>query len=82
MPDTESIIGVLKTLLQQRFSLGADLEENRRLIDMGIDSLHLVDVLLDLETELDFQLVNLVLPPQATLAQLADAIAQGRADAA
>ncbi|MBK4733213.1 acyl carrier protein [Noviherbaspirillum pedocola] len=75
MSDSETIIAVLKTLLRERYCIDAALESSSRLESLGIDSLHILDLLLDVEAELGIELGGLALPPHATLGQLADAIA-------
>lgn len=75
LSDAESIIAVLKMLLRQRYRIDAELESDSRLETLGIDSLHILDLLLDVEAELGIELGGLALPPHATLGQLAGAIA-------
>lgn len=66
---------VLTTLLRQRYRIDAELGADCRLEALGIDSLHILDLLLDVEAELGIELGGLALPPHATLGQLAAAIA-------
>ena len=75
LSDSVSIIAVLKMLLRQRYCIDAELASDSRLETLGIDSLHILDLLLDVEAELGIELGGLALPPHATLGQLADAIA-------
>jgi acyl carrier protein len=73
MSDIESVVAVLRRLLQRRYCIEAGADP--RLEDIGIDSLHIVDLLLDFETELDCHLAGIALPSHVTLLQLAGAIA-------
>lgn len=75
MFDTASITALLKLVLQQRYHVGDGLDDTSRLDTLGIDSLHILDLLLDIESELGHRLEGLALPPHATLGQLAAAIA-------
>jgi acyl carrier protein len=43
---------------------------------MGIDSLHLVDIMLDMENEFGFRFESLLLPPNPSLEQISLAITQ------
>jgi acyl carrier protein len=78
LPEPDSIIAVLTTLLRQRYRIDAELNADSRLEALGIDSLHILDLLLDVEAELGLELGGLALPPHATLSQLASAIADMR----
>jgi acyl carrier protein len=76
MSDSDTITSCLKARIEQRF--GVDMrfiERGTSLHDLGIDSLHTVDILLDIENELGFNFEKLALPPNPTLGQLSDAIA-------
>jgi acyl carrier protein len=75
MSDIESIAALLKRILRQRYKLGDGIDDASRLDALGIDSLHILDLLLDIETELGHRLEGIALPPRATLGQLAAAIA-------
>jgi acyl carrier protein len=73
--NTEQIVSKLKDLLHERFAIdtsGAD--GDTRLGDLGIDSLHVVDVMLDIESEMGFSFDSLDLPPNPSLKELSEAI--------
>lgn len=65
----------LKNILNDRFGIALDeLSDESRLGDLGIDSLHLVDVMLDLETVLEIKLTDLSLPANPSLVEVAETI--------
>ena len=65
----------LKSILNDRFGIALDdLSDESRLGDLGIDSLHLVDVMLDVETVLGIKLMDLSLPPNPSLGEIAETI--------
>lgn len=69
------IIEKLKSLLNDRFSIDREiLNENSRLGDLGLDSMHLVDIMLDIESDLDFSFEKVELPANPSLGEIGDAI--------
>ena len=59
----------------ERFGLESNqLAENARLRDLGVDSIHVLEIMLDLETELGVSLSDLSLPPNPTLGEVAAVI--------
>lgn len=75
MSRNEQVITSLKLALHQRFAIAADqLGNASRLSDIHIDSLHLVDIMLDMEVAFDFRFESLQLPPDPSLDQIAHAI--------
>ncbi len=72
---TDEVIAFLQKMLQERFELPPDLvtAETRREA-FGIDSLLMVDLLLDIETELDFAFSSYDLPPNPSIQELASFI--------
>lgn len=75
MASNEQILNKLLSTLQQRFAIDTEqFTVASRLSDMGIDSLHLVDIMLDMENEFGFQFESLLLPPNPTLEQITLAI--------
>ena len=67
----------IKEILQERFGINtASMTDDTKLQDLGIDSLHLADVMLDLETELDIVITDLSLLPETTLGELAATVSQ------
>lgn len=75
MTSNDQILNKLLSTLHQRFAINIDnLDTSSRLSDMGIDSLHLVDVMLDMENEFGFRFESLSLPPNPSLEQISLAI--------
>lgn len=61
----------IKNVLHEQFDIDiTPLNDSSKLSDLGIDSLHLVDVMLDVETELDISLLDLSFSPETTLGEL------------
>jgi acyl carrier protein len=61
----------IKNVLHEQFDIDTTpLSDSTKLTDMGIDSLHLVDVMLDVETELDISIEDLSFSPETTLGEL------------
>ncbi len=74
--EQEEILNKLKTLLNQRFAIDmSQLNESSRLGDLGLDSMHLVDIMLDIESEMNFNFSSIDLPPNPSLAEMSQAIA-------
>ena len=72
----EHMIEKIKLMLQERF--GIDVSTSgpaSRMRDLGIDSLHLVDLMLDMESAFGFQYESLALPANPSLEEIANAIA-------
>jgi acyl carrier protein len=62
----------IKNNLHDRFGVDTSaMNTTTKLSDLGIDSLHLADMMLDLETELDITIEDLPLLPETTLGDLA-----------
>lgn len=77
MPSNEQIRDKLLSSLHQRFAIDTtQFSAASRLSDMGIDSLHLVDIMLDMENEFGFRFESLLLPPNPSLEQITLAIAR------
>jgi acyl carrier protein len=78
MTDMDQVLTALRTKVSKRFALDIHLlDERARLGDMGVDSLHMMDLMLDMEGELGFNLENLELPPNPTMEEVAAAIVHG-----
>lgn len=61
----------IKNILHDQFDIDTEsLSDSTKLTDLGIDSLHLVDVMLDIETELDIAIEDLSFSPETTLGEL------------
>ena len=75
MPSNEEILSKLLSTLQRRFAIDTtQVDRASRQSDMGIDSLHLVDIMLDMEHEFSFRFESLQLPPNPSLEQISLAI--------
>ena len=62
------ILVKLKHMLQERFGIDPDeISGQTRRADMGIDSILMVDLMLDIETELNFTFDSMELPPNPSL---------------
>lgn len=73
--DNADILTKIRASLIERFGLEtSQLAENARLRDLGIDSIHVVEIMLDLETELGVSLGDLSFPPNPTLGDVAAVI--------
>lgn len=76
MANADQIMHALVSKVEQRFAIDSgSLKTDSRLVDMGIDSLLLVDLILDLKQELDFQLEDLNFSINPTLGEVVDLIA-------
>ena len=65
----------IKGILQDQFDIDPNtISDATKLSEIGIDSLHLVDVMLDLETDLDITFENLDFSPETTLNNLAEIV--------
>ena len=77
MLSTKEIVSKLKIILNERFGIDTTIfDEHTRLGDIGIDSLHIVDIMLDIETELGFNSSELSLPPNPSLGEMAVSISK------
>lgn len=77
---TTDILNRIRASLTERFGLEASqLAETARLRDLGVDSIHVLEIMLDLETELGVSLSDLTLPPNPTLGEVAAMIARNLA---
>jgi len=70
--DREQILERLKALIHERFGVDpAGLDGNTTQAEIGIDSLLMVDMMLDVETELGFTFESMDLPRNPTLDTIA-----------
>ena len=77
MPTNEQILDKLLSTLHERFAIDTGkISTASRLSDMGIDSLHLVDIMLDMENAFSFRFESLLLPPNPSIEQIMLAIMQ------
>jgi acyl carrier protein len=77
MQDMDQISDRLKAKIRERFSVDTNaIDRDSTMGDMGIDSLLMVDILLDIEADFGFSFESLDLPPNPTLGQLSEAISK------
>jgi acyl carrier protein len=75
MLNADEIVSKLKDILNDRFGIDtSSFNGGTRLGDIGIDSLHVVDIMLDIESDLDFNFEDLSLPPNPSLEEMSVAI--------
>ncbi|MFC3108719.1 acyl carrier protein [Undibacterium arcticum] len=68
----------IKYILHERFGIDTSaMDDSTKLSDLGIDSLHLAEIMLDIETELDITIEDLPLLPETTLGDLAAIVSNG-----
>lgn len=81
MPSNELILNKLLITLHDRYAIDIGKVTNAsRLSDIGVDSLHLVDIMLEMENEFSFRFESLLLPSNPSLEQISLAIlTDGRA---
>ena len=73
--DKEQVLAKLKEMLHERFSIDmSQLRGDTRRADIGIDSILMVDLMLDIETELDFTFDMMDMPPNPSLDEVSELI--------
>ena len=73
--DKEQVLAKLKEMLHERFSIDmSQLRGDTRRADIGIDSILMVDLMLDIETELDFTFDMMDLPSNPSLDEVSELI--------
>lgn len=73
--DKSSIMQRLGEMLQERFDVeAASITAETRVAELGIDSILMVDLMLDIETELEFTFISMDLPRNPTLGEVADLV--------
>ncbi|MBI4291423.1 MAG: acyl carrier protein [Betaproteobacteria bacterium] len=81
--DNAAILTKIQSSLHDRFGLDvAQLGDGARLGDLGVDSLHVLEIMLDLEAELGTKLVDLSFPPNPSLGEVAAVISRNLAGSA
>jgi acyl carrier protein len=72
-----NIVFKIKEVLINRFGFASDqLDENSKLRDLGVDSMHIVEIMMDMEADLGMKLEDLSVPPNPSLGEVVDAIAR------
>ena len=70
--DPADLLTRLQNVLHERFGLERSvLQEKARLRDLGIDSLHVAEIVMELENELNTRLDDLTMPPNPSLEEVA-----------
>lgn len=73
--DKEQVLAKLKEMLHERFSIDMNqLRGDTRRADIGIDSILMVDLMLDIETELDFTFDMMDMPSNPSLDEVSELI--------
>lgn len=73
--ERQEILERLKTLIHERFGVDpARLSGSSTQSEIGIDSLLMVDMMLDVETEMDFTFESMDLPPNPDLDTIVDLV--------
>ena len=77
IPTNQELAAKIKTTLVNNFGIDPNqITPEARLRDLGVDSLHVVEILLDLETEMGVKLTDLSFPPNPSLDDVAQTIAK------
>lgn len=75
--DKAILLTKIQANLHDRFGIEVSrLAETSRMRDLGMDSMHVLEIMLDLETDLGIKLGDLSLPPNPSLSEVVDVIAQ------
>lgn len=75
--DRSKILELLKALLKDKYDVDPDsLTGASRQDDIGLDSMTMVDLMMDIETSMDFQFPDLNLPRNPSLDEIVDLIAK------
>ena len=78
-----SLTEKIKDALKERFAIDVKhVDESSRLRDLGVDSLHVLEIMLDMEAELGIKLEDLSVPPNPSLGEVAAAIERNMAASA
>ena len=69
------IVTKIKDALKERFDIDVSkVDQNSRMRELGVDSLHVLEIMLDMEAELGIKLQDLAVPPNPSLEEIAAAI--------
>ena len=75
--DRNKILELLKSLLKDKYDVDpGSLSGASRQDDIGLDSMTMVDLMMDIETSMDFQFPDLNLPKNPSLDEIVDLIAR------
>lgn len=79
--DRAEILDRLKQLLKDKYEIDlSTLTGESRQDDIGLDSMTMVDLMLDVETELDFQFPDLKVPKNPSLDEITELVHQALAE--
>lgn len=79
-PSNTDLVEKIKGALKERFAIDVtQVDERSRLRDLGVDSLHVLEIMLDMESELGIKLEDLLVPPNPSLGEVAAAIERNMA---
>ena len=82
-PNNTDLVEKIKGALKERFAIDVtQVDERSRLRDLGVDSLHVLEIMLDMESELGIKLEDLSVPPNPSLGEVAAAIERNMAASA
>lgn len=74
-PTTEELMQKIKDSLIENLSIDpSQITPEARMRELGVDCMHVVAVLVDLETDLDVRLTDLGFPPNPSLREVAQTI--------
>lgn len=80
--NTEAILEKLKSMLQTHFDIDpTHIQGDTRMRELGIDSMHVVDLMLEVEAEMGVRFDSLSLVQNPSLAELSAEIAKNMKDA-
>ena len=75
--DRSEILELLKTMLKEKYDVDPDsLTGASRQDEIGLDSMTMVDLMMDIETALDIQFPDLNLPKNPSLDEIVELIAK------
>ncbi len=75
--DKTQILKLLKALLKEKYDVDPDsLTGASRQDDIGLDSMTMVDLMMDIETAMDFQFPDLNIPKNPSLDEIVELIAR------
>lgn len=81
MSNAIDAVAKIKSILHEQFAINTTtVDESTKLVDLGVDSLHLVDVMLEIETELNITITDLSFSPEATLGELGSIVSKCLSD--
>ncbi|MDY7226155.1 acyl carrier protein [Hyalangium rubrum] len=81
--DQTALLTKIRNILHERYGLAMNtLREDVRLRDLGIDSLYVAEIMIDLETELGADMNVVSMPPDPSLGEVVAVISKNLASQA